>query len=142
MRVILLRDVRGLGRKNDVKEVSDGYARNFLIAKKMASPATAEAVSAQKELMNREAGEMYKLIAAAKALSEKTIEFRVKAGEKGEVFGSVTREDVRGELERMGYKNIEVELHKPIKTLGEHPVDVNFGKGVKGQAKIILVPDK
>ena len=142
MRVILLQDVKGLGRRNEIKEVNDGYARNFLIAKKMASPATAEAVSAQKELMNREAAEMYKLIVAAKALSEKIIEFRVKSGEKNEVFGSITREDIHRELERMGYKNIAVELPKPIKTLGEHQVDINFGKGVRGQAKIIVAPGK
>lgn len=138
MKVILLKDIKGIGRRNEVKEVNDGYGRNFLIAKKLAAAATPEMLAKAADVQKSEAAEMRKLKETADRLAKETLFFFVKAGERGAVFGSVTREDVRKALHERGYDNVEVALPKSIKTLGHEIVDLDLGQGVKTTVKIAV----
>lgn len=141
MRVILLKEVKGLGRKFDVKEVKDGYGRNFLVARGLAEIATKEALNkleAQKKIWETE---HQKLVAKLKEEVSKiealSLNFKMKVGEKGETFGSVSRKDIENELAKHGYKNLKIELEKSIKGIGEHPVVIDLGEGIKAKLKVI-----
>ncbi len=142
MKVILLENIRGLGKKNDIREVSDGYARNFLLPKKLAEAATGAALKRAAELKARAEAEREKLVVGLKAAAEKIkdekLVFKVKTGEKGEVFGSVSARDIEQELAGRGIARCEAELKKPLKTLGEHDVEINFGENIKAKLKVFL----
>jgi len=141
MKVIFLQDVKNVGKKFDVKNVSDGYARNFLFPQGLAKIATEETVKnleAQKAATVKEEEKVKnELIALSKVLENKEFEFKVKTGEKGEVFGSVTKNDIEKSISAP--EDIEVLLDKPIKKLGEHRVEVNLGKGIKANLKINVI---
>ena len=141
MRVIFLKDVKNVGKKLDVKNVSDGYARNFLLPQGLAKIATEEAVKnlETQKIASVKEDEKIKneLIALAKNLENKEFEFKVKTGEKGEVFGSVTKNDIEKSISVS--RSIEALLDKPIKKLGEHRVEINLGKGVKVNLKIKVI---
>ena len=124
MKVILLEDVKSLGRKDEIKEVSDGYARNFLFKKHLAQPADKANLNslnhelklkAQREKAQKERAEQIK-----KELSGKVVKVPAKAGEAGRLFGSVTTSDVAAALAQLGYEvdKRKIELPEPIKTLG------------------------
>ena len=124
MKVILLEDVKSLGRKDEVKEVSDGYARNFLFKKHLAQPADKANLNslnhelklkAQREQAQKERAEKIK-----KELSGKVVKVPAKAGEAGRLFGSVTTSDVSAALAQMGYEvdKRKIELPEAIKTVG------------------------
>lgn len=140
MKVVLLKDIKGIGRRNEVKEVNGGYARNFLIAKKLAAPATPEMLAKKAEDEKHEVATMKKLRETASRLAKETLFFFIKAGERGAVFGSVTKEDVRKALRERGYDNVEVLLPKSIKALGHEIVEVDLGQGVKSTVKIAIAP--
>ena len=141
MKVIFLQDVKNVGKKFDVKNVSDGYARNFLFPQGLAKIATEETVKnleAQKAATVKEEEKVKnELIALSKVLENKEFEFKVKTGEKGEVFGSVTKNDIEKSISAQ--EDIEALLDKPIKKLGEHRVEVNLGKGIKANLKINVI---
>ena len=144
MKVILLQDIPNTGKKNEVKDVSDGYARNFLFPRDLAKPATSEAfkaVTLQKEREEREKSQEYQ---KSKALVEKlkslTLTFKVKLGEKGRAFGSVTAVKIRDALKKQGIeiKKEWIELEKPIKTTGDHTVKIKFSQNLRGEVKIVI----
>ena len=141
MKIILLQTIKGLGNKFDIKQVKDGYARNFLLPRGLAKIATEQVI---KELETQKAawekGEQEiktKLEALAKELSSQEFKFTLKTGKKGEVFGSVTKDDIKSKL---SMPDIEIELERPIKTLGEHQVEIDLGKGIKAKVKVITEP--
>lgn len=138
MQVILLADVKGVGRKNEVKNVADGYARNFLIARKLAVAADEKGMSVKAASDAKEEAEKARLSAIAAKLGAMTFEFAIKTGEHKEVFGSVSKRDVEQAIRAKGIAEGEILLGHPIKSTGEHQVEVNFGKGVRGNAKIIV----
>ncbi len=140
MKVLLLQDVKKLGKKYDVKEVSDGYARNFLIARKLAVPADEAAMKLKSETDRRENELIGKYQQLAERLKSEVLEFRVRAGGKGEVFGSITSEQIKKVLREKGFGEPEVVLNHPLRSIGEHRVEVSFGKGIKGEARVNLVP--
>ncbi|MBI4993911.1 50S ribosomal protein L9 [Candidatus Wolfebacteria bacterium] len=149
MKVLFLKDVKNVCRKSDVKEVSDGYARNFLIPKGLAKIATASDIKNLeiKKLTNEKKDKeiKQKLESLAKNLADKEFIFKVKTGSKGEVFESVNKETIKNKLfedsgEFKNHGNIEIDLSKPIKTLGEYFIEINFGKGIRGKVKIKLQP--
>ena len=113
------------------------YARNFLIPKGLAKIATDMAVKkleAQKAAQEKEEQEAeIELEKIARNLENQEFEFTVKTGEKGEVFGSVGKDDIKT---RIGIKDIKVNLERPIKTLGEHQVEIDLGKGIKAKIKL------
>ncbi len=148
MQVILLQDIKSLGKKFDVKEVKDGYARNFLIPKGLAKIATDAAVKElelKKAAQEKEEKETKdKLETLAEKLTDKEFQFAVKVGEKDEVFGSVNKNDIKAlicaeidaDLRKRIEDKIEINLERPIKTLGEHQVEIDLGKGVKTKIKL------
>ena len=144
MKIILLQDIPKLGRKNEVKEVSDGFARNFLFPQKLAKPATDEAVKEimrQKERKEREYSEEFQktneLVDKLKSLE---LHFKVKMGEKGRAFGSVTPAKIRDELAKHGIsvKKEVIQLEDSIKTTGEHIVKIKFPFDLEGEVKVIV----
>lgn len=149
MKVIFLRDVKGIGRRNDVKEVSDGYARNFLIPKGIAKAATDADVKELGELQRRrEAREnalRSELLELAKTLSAEPLKIYVSAGAKGELFASVGGEKILEELRKKCSRpelleDAKAKLEKPIKAVGEYDTEVDFGLGVVAEIKLLVQP--
>ncbi len=142
MKVILLQDVKGVGKRYDVKEVSDGYARNFLLPKRVAEVATKENLDRLERQKAAWAAEREVRVAKfkeeAKKLEALVLNFTLKAGEKGEAFGSVTESDIKRELAQSGFPDVKLELPKHIKTFGEHLVPADLGEGVKANLKVIV----
>ncbi len=136
MLVLLTADVRGVGRRHELKEVADGYARNFLIAKKLAIPADEKGIATKTEHDLKEKVEIGKYQNEARKLEKQVFTFTMKAGKHGEVFGSVTKKDLESALNEKGVKSAELMLEHPIKGTGEHLVDVSFSKGVHGTMRV------
>ncbi len=149
MRVILRREVAGLGRPGDVKDVADGYAQNFLLPRGLAIEATAselkvlartrDAKRAKQDRAHADAEEL------AKRLSEMTLVFRLKAGEQGKTFGSVTSKDIAEAL-RQGHKvdvdKTNVHLPEPLKSLGVHNVEIRLLTDVRATVAVAIEPDR
>ncbi len=140
MKVLLLQDVQKIGRKNEVKEVADGYARNFLFTRKLAIPADEGGLKVKNQIDAKEQALLASLKDMAKKLEKESFEFRVRAGAKGEVFGSVSSDDIKTALMSHGYKDFTVALAKPLKVTGEHRVVIDFSRGITGEAKIKIIP--
>jgi len=138
MKILLLQDIKGVGRRMDVKDVKDGFARNFLFTRRLAVLADKKALALKSEQEKKSGEEMARLNESAKKLEAMILEFQVKTGEKGEVFGSVTGSDIEKELENKGVRSAKVLLKHHLKTLGEHEVEVDLGHGIKGKVKIVL----
>ncbi|MCR4962313.1 MAG: 50S ribosomal protein L9 [Firmicutes bacterium] len=124
MKVILLQDVKSLGKRGDVKEVADGYARNYLIAKGFAQPASKGNLNILdheiKMRMSKEAQLIDDAEHLAKKVEGKTFVIPAKAGEAGKLFGSVTTADIAAVLSQQGYDvdKRKIEIPVPIKALG------------------------
>lgn len=144
MRVILLQDIPHLGKKNDVRDVSPGYGRNFLFPGNLAKPATENALKAlagQKVLEEREKSEEYQRYKSfVEKLKSLTLNFKVKIGARGRAFGSVTAVKIRDALKKQG---IEVEkewvlLEDSIKTIGERKVKIKLPNDLTGEVKVVV----
>ena len=145
MKVVLLEDVKSLGKKGDIVEVSEGYARNFLLSKKHAAPATAENLNTLKlQKANKERIEAENL-AAAKDLESRIgaakVELKIKAGESGKTFGSVSSKEIAQAL--MEQCGIEVDkkkivLPEAIKTFGTQEVAIKLHKDVTAKLKVVV----
>ena len=141
MQVILLQDVKNLGKRNEVKNVSEGYARNFLFSKNLAKVATKEAINSVQEKIqqekNQEALNLAKNRELADKLKDKVFELKLK-GKNGKLFGSVTLKDIIEELKKNGFelseKSIKLENH--IKAVGEYPVKITFQPNVETKIKL------
>ncbi len=135
MRVILLKDVKGLGKKHDVQNVSEGYARNFLIPRKWVEIATPEELMrlAQKTAhWNREREVLLaNLQNEATRLENDALVVKMKTGDKGEVFGSITAKTIDHALTEKGYLHAKTQLPHAIKTLGSFSVEIDFGEGIR-----------
>jgi len=148
MRVILLRDVEKLGKKYDIKEVADGYARNFLISKGLAKKATKETLKwleVQKETEAKEAEEELKKIQDfATNIDGQEIIIPVKIGEDGQLFESITSQKVFEKLKELSFeiKKDQIDLVEPIKELGEFPVKIHFKHNLEAEIKIIIIEEK
>ena len=145
MKVLLTADVKGTGKKGDVVEVADGYGRNFLIKKGLATAATAASVHEAQQ--KKEAAQFHKaeevkaLKALAASLEGKKVSVKIKTGENGKTFGSVTASHVATALSEIGFdvdkKKIKMEA---VKTLGSLPAEIRLMEGVT--AKITVVDRK
>jgi len=147
MKVIFLKDVPRVGKKNDLKEVSSGYARNFLLPNNLAKPATDMAIAEVKKLeakREKEAGEALKL---AQELATKIdgleIEIKSKSDEKGTLFGSINPAKIVEALKQQGYQvdKSQIVLASPIKELGEHEVKIDLDHGLETHIKIIITKE-
>lgn len=144
MKVILLADVKGTGKKNDVIEVSDGYARNCLFKKKLAIEATSTEINAvQNKLKAQEfhkAEEIKKWKELAAKMKNAEIKCTVKCGENGKIFGSVTSKEIADKLVEAGYDvdKKKIILKEPIKTPGNYVVEVKFLPDVSTKIKVFV----
>lgn len=136
MKVILLKEIKGLGRTGDVKAVRDGYGQNFLIARGLARAATAP-VLRETELIKgqrreHDAREEERFRHMADALQKTPLTFTMKVSEKGHTFGSVTASDIQTALARKGFvlDRHWLKLPEPLKTTGEHTIAIEFPKHV------------
>ena len=148
MKVILLQDVKGTGKKGDLVNVSDGYARNFLFPRKIAREADAQALN---ELKNAEQSKQYKIeteTAQAKANAEKingkTLTMYGKAGKGGKLFGSVTSKEIAAELKNkfgIAVDKRKVVLDTDIKSFGTYNCEVKLYNGVSAVIKVMVTEE-
>ena len=142
IKVILLKDVPGLGHKFEITEVALGYFRNYLTLNNMAEIVTDKVLVRLEEERKKAEEEKRKRIAENKKRAEKlkkqTLTFLVKVGDKGQVYGSITEDDIVEKLIKEGYENISVNLPHPIKELGESKVTIDFGGEVRASINIVL----
>jgi large subunit ribosomal protein L9 len=147
MRVILKREVRGLGRPGEVKDVADGYAQNFLLPRGLAIEATAgelkhlaqerAADKAKKDRAHTDAEEL------AARLATITLVFKLKAGEQGKTFGSITSKDVADGLKKehgVDVDRTKITLGEPVRTLGTHSVEIRLLPDVRAKVTIAVEP--
>ena len=147
MKVILLQDVKKVGKKDEIKEVADGYARNFLIANKLAVALTETSKNVLKNQQTDYANNQEKLkqqaIKDKEKLESMEFKFKVKSGKEGKVFGSVSTKQIQEEVNKKGFtidkkKFIE---HQPVATLGYSNVKVELFKDVIATIKVCLVEE-
>jgi large subunit ribosomal protein L9 len=137
MKVIFIQDVKNVGRKGEIKSVSDGYAKNFLLPKAMAKIATGDNLKQVIDKKQQKEKEKADFIEKADKLKEMPpLEFSVKAGKNGEIYGSVAKNDIENKLKELGFKNISVKLDKPIRKTGEREIEITIGRGVNSRVKI------
>jgi len=145
MKVILLDDVTKVGRRGEVRDVSDGYARNFLIPKKLALSATDGNLKNLEHIKRQQDAKADRIKADAEALRAKiealVYEERRQASEEGKLFGSVTSQDVADFLGTRGVpmERKRITLDEPIKTLGEHVVSMRLHQDVTAQLRVNVV---
>ena len=148
MRVILLQDIENLGKKYDVKEVADGYARNFLFSKNLAKEATDAALKwldAQKEMVAKKAEEdLKKNQDFASAIDGQEVSVSVKIGDEGQLFESINSQKISEKLKELGFeiKKNQIDLVEPIRELGEFPVKIKFEHNLEAEIKVIVVEEK
>ena len=146
MKVILKDNIKGVGKKNEVINASDGYARNFLFPKNLAVEATPENMqklnSQNQAKQYRKDQEKEQAQEIAKKLETLTVEMKVQAGENGKIFGSVSSKEISESLEKQ-YKIIidkkKIEIKEPIKVLGTRTIEARLFEGVIGKIKINVV---
>lgn len=147
MKVILIKDIENLGKKNEVKEVSDGYARNFLFVEKSAKPATEEALKhleTEKKIFADKAEADLKIEEEmASRLDGLEIEITAKTDENGKLYGSITGAKIAKALKIKGFdiKPKQVKLAEPIKEAGEYDVILELQHGLEATIKVIIVEE-
>lgn len=145
MQVILTADVKGQGKKDQIINVSDGYARNFLFPKKLAIPADKKAIA---DVKNREASRQHKIDterAEAQAVAEKLtgvlVKIKMGAGADGRLYGSVTAKDVAESLEK-DHKIVidrrKIVINEPIKAYGSYTLDIKLYTEVTGKINVLV----
>ena len=146
MKVILLQDVRGQGKKGQLVNASDGYARNYLLPRKMAVEATPENLNTMKQQEKarkaQEAAEKAEAEAIAKQLKGLTVKVAAKAGEGGRLFGAVTNKEISEALAEQHSINIakaKLVLDEPIKACGGYQVKAKLGYEVVGTVNVMVV---
>jgi large subunit ribosomal protein L9 len=145
MKLLLEQDVKGTGKKGEIVDVSDGYARNFLLPRKLASPADAQAINAANIQKGAAAHRKFQAgIAArelAKQLEDASVTVKAKVGENGHLFGAVTGKEIAAAL--LEQKKVEVDkkkiaLTEPIRALGEHIVRISVYENTFANIKVIV----
>ncbi len=148
MKVILLQDIEKLGKKYEVREVKNGYARNFLIPQGLAKIATDKALKwlkIQKETGEKKAEQALKTIQEiASTLDGQEVIISVKVGEDGQLFESISVQKIFDELKKMGFKvkKNQIDLAEPIKELGEFPVKIKFDHNLEPEITIVVNEEK
>lgn len=149
MKVIFNVDVKGQAKKGELKEVSDGYARNYLLPRKLANEATADNINAHKLKEKAKAAQIAREKAEAEENAKKlqglTVNVRAKAGNGGKLFGAVTSQEISAALKEQ--HGISIEKNKivqaePIKTFGAYDVKAKLGYEVSGTIHVLVIEDK
>ena len=147
MKVILLQDVKGQGKKGEVVDVNEGYARNFLVKKGLAEIATASKlndISMKKSAADfHKAEEVKATKELAQTLSGKQFTVKIKAGSSGKVFGSVTAGNISDALAQAGYDidKRKIVVPQPIKSLGLYDIDLKLMEGITSKIKIEVIAE-
>ena len=149
MKVILTRDIKNIGKKDQILEVNDGYARNFLIPKKLGVQATTANLALLKSKQESKDFKKQEEKKEAQKISEKLekirLDIKVKSGENGKIFGGVTSKEIVEILKDKYSINIEkkkVDLKETIKTAGITIVEIKLFEGVIGKVKVNVIPEK
>ena len=145
MKVILLQDVKGKGKKGQILEVSDGYARNFMLPKKLAIEATPDAINTMrmndKATQERIAREKAEALATSKKLREMTVTVTAKGGGNGRLFGSVTNAEIADALAKQGVKldKRKIVLNETIKNVGTYTATCKLGYEITAPLTVKIV---
>ena len=149
MKVIFLQDVSTKGKQGEIKDVADGYARNFLFPRKLALAATPaaikEAQARMEENKKKQERHMAELGQLAQQLEGKELGFKAKAGEKGRLHGSITASDIAAKLAEIAGTEIDkkkIKLDEPLRTLGTHEVVVSFTGSVEAKISVLIEEEK
>lgn len=145
MKVIFLKDVKGQGKKSEIKEVKDGYAENYLIKNGYAVKVTNQSMTSFEKEKQKEQDELKQKRQEAelikKELEKIVLTFKVKTGEQDKVFGTISSKQIKDELHKQGFKieKRDIDITSSLSSLGMHNVDINLFKEIKATIKIHLV---
>jgi len=149
VRVLLTKDVENLGKAGDVKDVADGFGRNFLLRRHLAVVAgkgiEAEAKRLREAAVKKETKELKEAQAMADEIDNKTVVVRLKVGAEEKAFGSITNQDIASALKaqhRVEVDRHKIDLKEPIKTLGEHQVSLKLHRDVNARVNVIVTQDR
>ena len=148
MKVILLRDVENVGKKYDIKEVKNGYGRNFLVKKYLAKPATKEAIAwveIQKEIAIKKSEEdLKKIQEKATSMDGQEVMVPTKVGDENQLFESINSQKIAEKLKELGFevKKSQIMLEMPIKELGEYPVKIKFEHNLEAEITVIVTAEE
>ena len=148
MKVILLQDIKDIGKKYEIKNVADGHARNLLIPKGLVKPATPEAIKwleIQKEIITKKAEDDLKSIQGlASNIDGMEVAVPVKIGEEGQLYESIAAQKISERLKALGFevKKNQIILEEPIKEMGEFPVKIHFEHNLEAEIKVIVTEEK
>ena len=144
MKVYMLEDVKGQGKKGEIINVSDGYAQNFLFKKNLASPATADVINSveikNKTLAYHKEQERLAAIEKAAQLKGRKIVLKARHGEQGKIFGSITAKEIAEALLSAGEKidKKDIDLKAPIKETGEYPLSVRLYANISTEIIVVV----
>ncbi|MFN7262775.1 MAG: 50S ribosomal protein L9 [Pseudobdellovibrionaceae bacterium] len=144
MKVILVKDVKDVGKVGDLVNVAEGFARNFLFPRKLASEATEKRVKEWEHLKRVADAKRKKAVEERKALLTKisgtSLKFKAAAGETDKLFGTVTTTEISKELTKAGFSvdRRDIHLEEPIKVLGNHKAWIRFGEGLEAQIQVVV----
>jgi large subunit ribosomal protein L9 len=146
MKLILLSDVKALGKKGDLVDVAEGYARNFLLPRKLATEANKGALTMLSEQkaakQKREAQQLAETQEVAKLLESKPVAVRAKAGGNGRLFGTVTNADIAEAISQTFSVSVDkhkIEVKNAIKALGTYPIEIRLGKNIVAKTTVSVV---
>lgn len=145
MKVLLLQDIKGTGSKGQILEVSDGYARNFLLPKNLAKIASKELINQSRQSEEREIKLMEQELKAnqkkASQIDGREIEIKAKASATGTLYSAIGSAKIVEEIKKQIKSNVKSEqivLSKPIKEIGEHKVKIKFGHGLEAELQVTV----
>ncbi|OGE76686.1 MAG: 50S ribosomal protein L9 [Candidatus Doudnabacteria bacterium RIFCSPHIGHO2_02_FULL_48_21] len=144
MRIILLKDVKKIGRQGDVKEVSDGYARNFLLPAGLGKPATEELVRAAQDKDRKSGEEAKRRLKALETAAKRIYEFQLPAGKNGHLYAGLKKSEILAKIEQgdATLKNLRLDEYSPIKNAGEHEITLEIHSVGKAKTKVIVTASK
>ena len=148
MKVILLQDIKNVGKKDEIINANDGYARNFLFPKNLALEATKDnllKLQAKKDSQaHKKSLEVEEYKKQAEIINKLTLEIKVKAGENGKIFGGVTPKEISEELSKKNNISIDkkkIALKETIKNVGRYTADIKFGDGINAKLSLNIIPE-
>lgn len=148
MKVVLLEDIENIGKKYELKEIKDGYVRNFLLPKglvKIATPEVVEWAGIQKEVLEKRAEEnLTKIQKVASEMDGLEVTILVKIGEKSQLFEKITEQKISEKLKEMGFtiKKTQIVIENPIEEVGEFPVKIKFDHNLETEITVIVIEEK
>jgi len=149
MKVVFIKDVTRVGRAGEVKEVADGYAKNFLLPKKLALPATPSSIKMAEALLRKEEqGQQLhaeELVEVARQLEGLSLDFKMKVMEEGRLYGSIRDNQIAEELKRLTGIDIErtrIELLEPIRQVGSYELTIRLGRDLAPKVKVVVTGEE